>query len=517
MRIAFRVDASDKIGVGHIVRCQSLARAMLERGASVLFIARHVTAGMREALERDGCALALLPAANLRPADGDNSYGAWLGVTEDVDAAQTLEILTDYLPAAVVVDHYALSQSWERQMRAIAARVVAIDDIARTHDCDVLIDQNLSHAPQERYEGRVPANCKLLLGPHYALLQPDYAAAATRGGDGSGAVKRIAVFFGGADSCNMTAKTLEALSAPQFNGVTVDIVIGAANSNADTIKKLAALRADTHIVQPRATLAAIFATADIAIGAGGTTAWERCSCGVPSIIVSIADNQVPGSTALAEAGIARYLGDQSTVGVESLRASIEALIADESARREMSRAGRLLVDGWGARRVAEVIAPSPVEALAVRRATARDRAFLYRLANDPTVRAQSFNSAEIAWEDHVAWFADKISDPNTHLYILTAHGLAVGVIRFDISGPTATLNYALEAVGRGRKWGAVLVQLGLYELATVWTGEVHAAVKADNLASRLIFEKLGFRAVDTRTADHFFVLEGKGLRERFGR
>jgi len=95
--------------------------------------------------------------------------------------------------------------------------------------------------------------------------------------------------------------------------------------------------------------------------------------------------------------------------------------------------------------------------------------------------------------------------------------LAVGVVRFDLNGPVATLNYALEAVGRGRKWGTVLVQLGLYELAAIWTGEVHAAVKADNLASRLIFEKLGFRAVDTRTADYLFVLESKGLRERFGR
>lgn len=515
MRVAFRVDGSERIGTGHVVRCQTLARALKERGATILFVARHMPASMRDGLEKDGCAVVLLPPVETPTKAAGTSYKSWLGVTEEVDAAQTLEILNAYRPDTVVVDHYALGHAWERAIRAIAVQIVTIDDIARVHACDVLLDQNLARAAEQRYEGRLPAGCKLLLGPRYALLQPAYTSVA----DDSvrtGPVKRIAVFFGGADSGNMTATTLEALSDPQFNAIPVDVVIGATNPNADAVRALAASRPATVVHGARPSLADLFAGADLAIGAGGTTAWERCCCGVPSIVVSIADNQVPGSTALAEAGIVRYLGDQASVDRDALRVCIADTIADESARVEMSQRGRLLVDGRGAQRVAEIIAPTPVTHLALRRAGTQDRGFLYSLANDVMVRAQSFNTAEIPWENHVAWFGAKVSDPNTFLYILTAQGLAVGMIRFDIRGPVATLSYALDAVGRGRKWATVLVERGLQSLAAQWAGDVHAAVKAENIASRLVFEKLAFRLIETGDADHLFVLDGGALRKRFG-
>jgi len=355
MKVAFRVDASEQIGTGHAVRCRTLARVLLDRGASVLFVMRHLTTGIREALEADGCRLALLPEVTRGSAMPGAPYAAWLGVDEDTDAAQTRDALLDFGPDALVVDHYALSQPWENALRPQAGAILAIDDIARPHACDVVLDQNFAANPMERYKGRVRPDCRLLLGPAYALLQSNYADAATRVRTREGAVRRVAVFFGGSDNGNMTGKTLEALSDRQFDAIAADIVIGSANAHADGIAALARERDRTQIHRARASLADLFAAADLAVGAGGATTWERCCCGVPSLVVSIADNQVPASSALAEAKLVLYLGDQAAVDVARLRTGLKQLIDDPATRTDMSERGRLLVDGRGAHRVADTL------------------------------------------------------------------------------------------------------------------------------------------------------------------
>lgn len=517
MKVAFRVDASEQIGIGHVMRCRALAAVLRERGADILFVTRHLPAGLRDLLGGEGFACLSLPhAAEALSSDGDE-YATWLGVTEETDAAATLVALREHRPDVLVVDHYALSQRWEQIVRPGAKTLLAVDDIARGHMSDVLLDQNFSAAPEARYAGLVPAACRLLLGPRYVLLRPEYADAARNERDRGGPVRRVVVFFGGADTGNMTGKTLDALCDPRFGGLEVDVVVGPANPHADAIGAAAARRERTHVHKNRASLADLFSQADLAVGAGGTTTWERCCCGVPSLVVSIADNQKPASAALAEKGIIHYLGDQSDVTATRIGAGLDEMIAGAARRVEMSRKGRLLVDGRGAARVAEAIMPTPAEMLSVRPAASSDRTFLFHLANDPLVRAQSFNSDDIPWENHVAWFDAKIQDPNTRIFILTARGLAIGMIRFEIKGEFAVLNYALDAVGRGRKWGSALVERGLRALAARWAGDVHASVKNSNAASRLVFERLAFGIADGAPEGQLlFVLGARDLKTRFG-
>jgi len=517
MRVAFRVDASEQIGIGHVMRCRSLARALRERGATVLFITRHLPGGLRDLIDNDGYARVALPQAIGAPRSSAGPYAAWLGVTEEHDADATLAVLRDYRPDVLVTDHYALSWRWEDVVRPAAQTTMVIDDIARTHTSDVLLDQNFSGTAEARYKGRVPSQCRLLLGPRYVLLQPEYAAMPAKQRDRAGPVHRIAVFFGGADTGNMTGKTLDALRDPFFSGIDVDVVIGPANPHAEAIIAQAAVRRRTYVHRGRASLADLFAQADFAIGAGGTATWERCCCGVPSLVVSVADNQKPASRALAEQNIVRYLGDQEDVDAAGLRASVAEMIADSSLRADMSRKGRLLVDGWGAARIAEILMPTPADRLSLRPATQEDRVFLFGLANDPLVRAQSFNPEPIQWDNHVNWFNAKILDPSTRIFILTAHGLAVGMIRFEIKDAAAVLNYALDPDGRGRRWATALVERGLRALAPQWTGDIHAAVKAGNTASRLVFERLAFNTSHDAPDDQLlFVLPAREMKARFG-
>jgi len=493
MKIAIRADSSREIGTGHIVRCQTLAQALRARGAEVTFICRAHEGHISSTLEADGFAVRMLAAVADVPPAGD-LYARWLAVPEMRDADETLAALTPGT-AWLVTDHYGLSRSWETRLRSAVGAVLAIDDLGRPHDGDILLDQNYSSAGEARYEGRLGEKCKQLLGPRFALLQTEYAALSAGAPRRDGDVGRILVFFGGADPANMTGKAIEALSDPRFAHIHVDAVAGASNPHAARLKQLAAARPRTTLHLGLPSLARLTAQADFALGAGGGAMWERCCLGLPTAVISIAENQVPASRDLDTAGIITYLGPQETVSVEQIRSAMQALVADSPRRQSMSEQSRLLVDGRGAQRVCEAMLPSGRDQLTLRPATREDSGFYFRLVNDPDVRRQSFRSDAVTWEGHKRWYEGKMSAAHSRLYVMEVRGLPVGQIRFDIDDGTALIDYSLDPVVRGRGWGTQLVALGLNRLAADAPADVLAEVRRENVASSLVFDRLGFERV----------------------
>jgi RimJ/RimL family protein N-acetyltransferase len=238
------------------------------------------------------------------------------------------------------------------------------------------------------------------------------------------------------------------------------------------------------------------AKADLAIGAAGTTTWERLRCGLPSIVIAVAANQYPGAGALAAAGLIDYAGPLAGVSADMLRAATTRLIEDPSRLERLSRAGPAIVDGLGAERLAEAILPSAAEELRLRPASPSDVASLFGWVNDPEARRQSLNSEPIAWSEHVAWFDERIGDARCHIFILeTPAGLPVGQIRFDLRDQDRVrLSYLLDPVVRGRHWATRLVRLGIAELRKRGEFHIDAEVRTGNAASRKVFERLGFGA-----------------------
>src|SRR5687767_1401439 len=195
MKVAFRTDASREIGSGHVMRCLALAAELRSRGAEITFVCRALPEHYASLIAQAGHSL----------------------VEHDAVAADWL-----------VVDHYGLDARWEREQRAHARKILAVDDLAdRPHDCDVLVDQNLARNAQERYAGRVPAGCELLLGPRFALLRPEFAQ--IREGwheprEARGA-PRVIIMFGGADPEDLTSRCVEVLAKIGFAG-PLDVVAG---------------------------------------------------------------------------------------------------------------------------------------------------------------------------------------------------------------------------------------------------------------------------------------------------
>ena len=351
------------IGSGHVMRCRTLARELQRRGAAVSFLCRRQTGDLISLLEQEFPVLALpeQPLAPCEGLEGRELYGGWLGCSQATDAAQCLQALAQAgITSAswLVADHYGLDARWEAQLLAGLAdsdatpRLLVIDDLAdRPHQADLLLDQNFfGEATDQRYQGLVPPQCRQLLGPHYALLGPEYTQLHPLVPPRT-ELRRVLVFFGGVDPANLTGRALEALMDPALAHLAVDVVLGRQSPHRKAVEELMARRPHTTLHGPLPSLAGLIARADLAIGAGGATTWERACLGLSSLVVAIAANQLPLAQALDQASHLQLLGDGASVSVEKIRSAMLARIAQPA----HGGAGSVLTDGAGSTRVADLI------------------------------------------------------------------------------------------------------------------------------------------------------------------
>lgn len=363
MRAVFRVDASIEIGSGHVIRCLTLAERLGREGWEIHFICRNLPGCMAGFIEEKGYRVHLLSRPSCEMADGSLPespvHAGWLGLPWEQDAADTARAL-DRIDSPLnwlLVDHYAIDAGWESRMRSRADRIMVIDDLAdRSHDCEVLLDQNLYQDPVRRYQERVASDCRLLLGPQYALLREEFVETRRHLGERDGTVRRVLVFFGGADQGNMTGMTLDAIEDLQNLAIHVDMVVGSGNPHREALEeRCKSMKNVTCHIQIN-NMAEFMSNADLAIGAAGTSTWERCSLSLPALVVSIARNQQPIAEAVAAAGAVTYLGKAENINSDSIgRALLEACQHPELLQNQ-GRISAGLVDGAGTERVIRTIA-----------------------------------------------------------------------------------------------------------------------------------------------------------------
>ena len=481
MMIVFRVDASSDVGFGHLSRCINLAEVLRSRGNEVSFICRDDELQSFRTLEDRLFATVLLPSL----ATGEVC-------NQQQDADQTIEALKEMSPDWLIVDHYRLDKQWEQIMRPHVIKIAVIEDLpGRNHNCDLLLDQNYSDRSNEAFSGQVPDACELLLGPRFALISEEFKRIRELKTKPNNELKRIFVFCGGSDPQNLTQQVIDELSIAELSNIAIDVVIGAQNKNfnRDASRKL---KTNFEIHDAGSKFAQMMRRADLAIGAGGTTTWERVCLGVPSVVVSIAENQNPACEKLGSDGLVNYLGAQASLRPGVIRdAVIEAKNNYASLFDQIER-GQILVDGRGCERVAEVMCPSAESDLVVRLAKADDCVEFFNWANDPAVCEQSLTTSTIQWEEHKRWFAEKISSASCEIYVLEASGLPVGQVRFDLIADCAEIDYALDKIVRGRSWSPTLLEKSIESFRRRQATSLRAVVKSSNSISRAVFFKIGF-------------------------
>ena len=503
--ILFRCDASLHIGSGHVMRCRTLARELRRRGAEITFLCRRQPGDLIKLLEQEFQVLSLpeqqpMPCVELA---GRTLYAAWLGCSQQQDAADCLAALEQAgISSAqwLVVDHYGLDSGWEVAMREGLGsepppQLLVIDDLAdRTHSCELLLDQNFfSEATERRYQGLVPQQCRQLLGPHYALLGPEYALLHPLVPPRT-ELRRVLVFFGGVDLANLTGRALEALMDPALAQLAVDVVLGLQCPHREAVQTLVAKRPYTTLHGPQPSLAGLIARADLAIGAGGATTWERACLGLPSVVLPIAANQLPFSESLAAAGLIHLLLDRADL--------LSELGTIEPHLLAQSKNCKGITDGRGAQRLATALL-GVERPLGLRQVCSADENLLLRWANDPQVRERSFSTESITAEAHHNWFKAGLKRADRLQFIACdSRGCPLGQVRFDrqadaVVTPIAVIDISVDCSAQGNGVRGELLRLALGALETTWGNAVvaQADVLGSNQASRALFVRSGFSPV----------------------
>lgn len=478
------------------MRCRSLAGELRRREVDVLFVCRELPGSLIPLLRNDGYAVVVLPAVpDYLSQKNHSGYASWLGVSQQTDAGETLAALQDYPADWLIVDHYGLDHEWESALRPCAKQVLAIDDLARTHDCDALLDQNWFGAQTgQRYAGRVDQHCSQFLGPRYALLHQAFAQL-RRGMPGRECrLRRVLVFFGGVDSRNLTTQALQALKAPSLRDLEVDVVVGSANPHFRDIEQLVASRPGSVLHRGLPHLADLMARADVMLGAGGTTTWERCCLGLPAIVVAAADNQRGFTDWLTNAGVQFGLGNADQVTATDWQVMLERLRAQPQRLVESAENAMAITDGCGVLRIASMMEHRSPN-LKIRRAVSTDEALLLDWANDPSVRQNAFSKEPIDSQTHKIWFRGKLADPACLILVgEDQYGLAVGQVRFDCQEGEGRIDISVDVALRKLGVGKALLRLAIEQLRqTPFCKIVVADVLAENKPSRQLFLGMGFR------------------------
>ena len=360
MNVVFRVDASVQIGTGHVMRCLTLADELRHQGHQCRFISRDHQGHLGGFITRKGFALDLLsipdvpdvPDVDCRDG-GETAHAHWLGVNWQIDAEQTLAALESIEVYWLVVDHYALDARWEKRLAVVVKRILVIDDLAdRSHECDLLLDQNLGRQEAD-YDQRVPAHCIRLIGPRYALLRPEF----TKRREASlqrlvkPKLKRILISLGGVDANNTSGKVLSALSDSTLPIITeLDIIMGATSPHLEEVRKQAAQLPFQATVNVNVNdMAERMCRADISIGAAGSTSWERCCLGLPSIMVILAENQRAIGNALEQNGCAHLIVENRIA--DDLGPLLSSLMKSGAELEKLANNAMRVCDGEGCSRL----------------------------------------------------------------------------------------------------------------------------------------------------------------------
>lgn len=359
VNIVFRVDASLKIGTGHVMRCLTLADALKAIGAQCHFISRKHPGNLNALILQRGHTLSALPYSPVEcnKEENDPPHADWLESSWQDDAIQTAELFLFQRADWLVLDHYALDYRWEKLLTDKARRIMVIDDLAdRVHACDLLLDQSLGRSAED-YASKVPADCQLLLGPRFALLRPEFAQ--LRAGSlqrrQKTPTRNLLISMGGGDAPNATTRIMRSLCGLLDSKWALQVVMGAnAPWTAEVDAMARSMPCPTSVLVNTPHMAKLMNEADIAIGAAGSTSWERCCLGLPTIMLVMADNQVSIARQLMQVDAATII--QSIDSIELQLPLALTNLSTPSQLHKMSMAAADVTDGEGTARVCNLLA-----------------------------------------------------------------------------------------------------------------------------------------------------------------
>ncbi len=335
-----RADANARMGAGHVMRTLALAQELLQQGIQPTFAMADGLDAMALRLTNEGM--------TLHPIASDP------GSPED--ARETSDRATALGAEWIIVDGYHFSPAYHASLRQGGHRVLAVDDTGHLdrYDVEIVLNQNL-HARPELYPNRLD-DTRLLLGSEYVLLRQEFLERGAVDRTIPAHAKNVLITLGGGDFQNLTLTAMRAVQMTGLEDLHVRVLLGGTNPHLSELRIMADRSSVAmEIMRHVSDMPAVMAWADLAISAAGSTCWEMAYLGLPAIVMVVAENQRGVASELHAREAVHSLGWWEDVTELKLAPAIQALIADSDRRETMSHAGRVLIDGGGAKRVADAM------------------------------------------------------------------------------------------------------------------------------------------------------------------
>ena len=483
MKLIIRTDASVAIGLGHVMRCLALAQAWHDRGGECMFAMAKSTTAVHQRLRAEGFETYTVTGTAGGPGDGRQI----IGLSRERNAGW------------IAVDGYHFDVEYHKRLRDAGLKLLLIADQANAAHCvaDIVVNQN-SHACDGMYAKHEPYT-QLLLGPRYALLRREFRSWEKWKRAIAPIGRKVLVTMGGSDPENITSLVIRALGLLNVE-FEARVVAGGSNPHIAQLKSLVSQTSHIELHTDSSNISELMAWADVGISGAGSTCWEICLLGLPAILIDLAENQRPIAEDLDKKDVAIHAGSGQEIIPEQLAARLEQLFLSTDLRAAMSLRGRELVDGRGASRVVSAMRG---DSLFVRRTMREDCRVLWEWANDQESRRYSFQSRQIAWDEHVRWFDSKIADPNYILFMVTnADDVPVGHVRYELNQCRAVVSINMAPLFRSNGLGKEVLRMATQELfGSSRATEVKAYVKPDNERSLRLFAGAGFERQENSTVE----------------
>jgi UDP-2,4-diacetamido-2,4,6-trideoxy-beta-L-altropyranose hydrolase len=375
-------------------------------------------------------------------------------------------------------------------LRQGSLKILCVDDVGSCdgHSADIILNQNVTACPT-MYGN---AARRLLLGPRFALLRKEFSRWQDWQRSIPPVAERLLIILGGSTPLDLARTVLAALEdiSPK---ILVNFVIGGSSSWGDAIEQTVTSTDATFIRNPP-NMAELMTRADLAISAAGSTCWELCFLGVPSLLIDLASNQSAIAERLHRDGCAIHLGAPRQFSATDLAGKLRETMMSQEKRRSLSEHCRSLVDGRGAIRV---VAAMRSERLTFRRITAGDSELLWRWANDAEVRRASLSDSSIQWHEHTLWLQRRLDDAGTLMLMAEEDGQPVGSVRVErMQSERGRISVTLASAARGRGLAGSVIEEGVQQAGSILgVSEVEAVVKRWNAPSRKAFENARFQVV----------------------
>ncbi len=338
--IFFRTDGNSDIGMGHIMRCLSIAKACKSKKIEVAFIT--ATKECVKVIEDQGIKDYIL----------ETNYKE---MESEIQPLQALLADKNKKDTVILIDSYQMTNKYVEELKQLG-HVVCLDDLGNTYPADMLINYNM-YAESLDYDYKDNQKPKLILGPKYAPLRDEFLNKEAY--EVREEAKKVMLTTGGSDPKNATAGLLNAFLRNGLlnrKGIEYHVIIGPLNPFSDALKKEFGKNPQVVLHEKVTNMSEIMEDCDVLVTTTGSTVYEACAIGIPMIAFYYADNQQQIAEYLDKNTDVFNCGNYSQMAQMVCFNACDALVRcvmGKDTRRELNEQERNIVDGKGAMRITE--------------------------------------------------------------------------------------------------------------------------------------------------------------------